>query len=69
MHGTSTNAPLIPLPLDPILVIAKVATSGGIMNATVNIGRTIAREHRRLGVTQEVLAAHFGISRAVATKQ
>lgn len=31
------------------------------MSATVNIGRTIARERRRLSVTQEVLAAHFGV--------
>lgn len=38
------------------------------MSEGVNIGRTIARERRRAGITQEALAAHFGASRAVATK-
>ncbi len=38
------------------------------MNATVNIGRTIARERRGRGVTQEVLAAHLGVSKAAVSK-
>lgn len=38
------------------------------MNATVNIGRTIARERRRRGVTQEALAAHLGVSKAAVSK-
>lgn len=38
------------------------------MNATVNIGRTIARERRRAGVTQEGLAAHLGVSKAAVSK-
>lgn len=38
------------------------------MNATVNIGRTIARERRRTGVTQEALAAHLGVSKAAVSK-
>lgn len=38
------------------------------MSATVNIGRTIARERRRTGVTQEALAAHLGVSKAAVSK-
>ncbi len=38
------------------------------MNATINIGRTIARERRRAGVTQEALAAHLGVSKAAVSK-
>lgn len=38
------------------------------MNATVNIGRTIARERRRKGITQEELAAHLGVSKAAVSK-
>ena len=38
------------------------------MSTTVNIGRTIARERRRKGVTQEVLAAHLGVSKAAVSK-
>ncbi len=38
------------------------------MNATVNIGRTIARERRDRGVTQEALAAHLGVSKAAVSK-
>ena len=38
------------------------------MNATVNIGTTIARERRGRGVTQEALAAHLGVSKAAVSK-
>ena len=38
------------------------------MNTTVNIGRTIARERRGRGVTQEALAAHLGVSKAAVSK-
>ena len=38
------------------------------MNVTVNIGRTIARERRRMGVTQEALADHLGVSKAAVSK-
>lgn len=38
------------------------------MNETINIGRTIARERRRMGVTQEALAAHLGVSKAAVSK-
>ena len=38
------------------------------MNATVNIGRTIARERRHKGITQEELAAHLGVSKAAVSK-
>ena len=38
------------------------------MNAAVNIGRTIARERRGRGVTQEALAAHLGVSKAAVSK-
>ena len=38
------------------------------MIATVNIGRTIARERRGRGVTQEALAAHLGVSKAAVSK-
>lgn len=38
------------------------------MNATVNIGRTIARERRGRGVTQEALADHLGVSKAAVSK-
>ena len=38
------------------------------MNATVNIGRTIARERRGRGVTQEALASHLGVSKAAVSK-
>ena len=38
------------------------------MNATVNIGRTIAQERRHKGITQEELAAHLGVSKAAVSK-
>lgn len=38
------------------------------MNATVNIGHTIARERRGRGVTQEALADHLGVSKAAVSK-
>lgn len=38
------------------------------MSEVINIGRTIARERRRAGVTQEVLAAHLGVSKAAVSK-
>ena len=38
------------------------------MSATINIGRTIARERRRKGVTQEELASHLGVSKAAVSK-
>lgn len=38
------------------------------MDVTTNIGRTIARERRRAGVTQEALAAHLGVSKAAVSK-
>ena len=38
------------------------------MDATVNIGRAIARERRRRGLTQEVLAEHLGVSKAAVSK-
>lgn len=38
------------------------------MDARVNIGRTVARERRRRGVTQEELAAHLGVSKAAVSK-
>ena len=38
------------------------------MSATINIGRTIARERRRKGVTQEELASHLGVSMAAVSK-
>ncbi|WP_308616552.1 helix-turn-helix transcriptional regulator [uncultured Enorma sp.] len=38
------------------------------MNAAINIGRTIARERRRMGVTQEILADHLGVSKAAISK-
>lgn len=38
------------------------------MEPHVNIGRTIARERRRAGVTQEALAAHLGVSKAAVSK-
>ena len=38
------------------------------MSESVNIGRTIARERRRAGVTQEALAAHLGVSKAAVSK-
>lgn len=38
------------------------------MSETINIGRTIARERRRRGVTQEALAAHLGVSKAAVSK-
>ena len=38
------------------------------MNAVVNIGRTIARERRRVGITQEQLADHLGVSKAAVSK-
>ena len=41
---------------------------GNLMNATINIGRTIARERHRMGVTQEALAAHLGVSKAAVSK-
>lgn len=41
---------------------------GNLMNATINIGRTIARERRRMGITQEALAAYLGVSKAAVSK-
>lgn len=41
---------------------------GRVMSTAVNIGRTIARERRRRGVTQEALAAHLGVSKAAVSK-
>ena len=38
------------------------------MRETINIGRTIARERRRRGVTQETLAAHLSVSKAAVSK-
>lgn len=38
------------------------------MSETINIGRTIARERRSRGVTQEALAAHLGVSKAAVSK-
>ena len=38
------------------------------MSESVNIGRTIARERRRAGATQEALAAHPGVSKAAVSK-
>ncbi|OUO35945.1 helix-turn-helix transcriptional regulator [Olsenella sp. An290] len=38
------------------------------MSEIINIGRTIARERRRKGVTQEALAAHLGVSKAAVSK-
>ena len=38
------------------------------MSKSVNIGRTIARERRCAGVTQEALAAHLGVSKAAVSK-
>ena len=38
------------------------------MSESINIGRTIARERRRVGVTQEALAAHLGVSKAAVSK-
>ena len=38
------------------------------MSESINIGRTIARERRRAGVTQEALAAHLGVSKAAVSK-
>lgn len=38
------------------------------MDASLNIGRTIARERRRMGVTQEELASHLGVSKAAVSK-
>ena len=38
------------------------------MSESVNIGRTIVRERRRAGVTQEALAAHLGVSKAAVSK-
>ena len=38
------------------------------MSETINIGRTIARERRRKGVTQEALAAHLDVSKAAVSK-
>lgn len=38
------------------------------MSESVNIGRTIARERRRKGVTQEALASHLGVSKAAVSK-
>lgn len=38
------------------------------MRETINIGRTIARERRRRGVTQEALAAHLSVSKAAVSK-
>ncbi|WP_239464394.1 helix-turn-helix domain-containing protein [Collinsella tanakaei] len=38
------------------------------MNTVVNIGRTIARERRRVGITQEQLADHLGVSKAAVSK-
>ena len=38
------------------------------MSESINIGRTIARERRRMGVTQEALASHLGVSKAAVSK-
>ena len=38
------------------------------MSESVNIGRTIARERRRKGITQEALASHLGVSKAAVSK-
>ena len=38
------------------------------MDASINIGRTISRERRGRGVTQETLAAHLGVSKAAVSK-
>ena len=38
------------------------------MSERINIGRTIARERRRAGITQEGLAAHLGVSKAAVSK-
>ena len=38
------------------------------MDASINIGRTISRERRGRGVTQEALAAHLGVSKAAVSK-
>ena len=38
------------------------------MDASINIGRTISRERRRVGITQEALAAHLGVSKAAVSK-
>lgn len=38
------------------------------MSESINIGRTIARERRRKGITQETLAAHLGVSKAAVSK-
>ena len=38
------------------------------MNTVVNIGRTIARERRRVCITQEQLADHLGVSKAAVSK-
>lgn len=38
------------------------------MDASINIGRTISRERRRAGITQEALAAHLGVSKAAVSK-
>lgn len=38
------------------------------MDTSINIGRTIARERRRRGLTQEALAEHLGVSKAAVSK-
>lgn len=38
------------------------------MDETINIGRTIARERRRTGMTQAALAEHLGVSKAAVSK-
>ena len=38
------------------------------MSVSVNICRTILRERRRMGITQEALAAHLGVSKAAVSK-
>ncbi len=38
------------------------------MYETINIGRTIVRERRRAGMTQEALATHLGVSKAAVSK-
>lgn len=38
------------------------------MDVSINIGRTIACERRRAGVTQEALARHLGVSKAAVSK-
>lgn len=38
------------------------------MDVSINIGRTIARERRRAGVTQEALARHLGVTKAAVSK-